>query len=162
MKRYNLIKRLDEVYKEIEDYNKKLPKNKWGSINYKDSISLFNYIDEFIEVNDEFGDGKGVYLIEDFYIGRTLNIKKRLTEHIKELSFINIGKKEIKRRGLNLHKIKNLKAKLKIGKLNIRIIDIDCNNETKLIKQLYFKLPLVNKSCISNEMIENKNNNTIK
>jgi len=135
---------IESKYNEIDDYLKPV-KNK-----YPDVVNdmLFYYVRDNIHLFSEIKNGsKGVYFIEDFYIGRTKNIYNRITSHIIEI-FQNTYS--------NQEKVENIKIVLKERKLKVNIISDQETDEKKLIIEYSKKYNLTNIEFNPNKEFEYK------
>lgn len=114
-------------YKFINDYNEYIETN-----NYK---NFYNQFDNYIEVEglDKIDDKiECVYMIEDFYIGRTNNLKLRIMNHIKDFEFYKDTPS-----GYNTDKMKQILKVLSTRKLKVKILDYDRNTEGGYITKYY-------------------------
>lgn len=112
----------------------------------KQSVVL-NYVDiiNTLQVN------RGVYQLGDFYIGRSENIRQRITSHVLELL-----ESENKKVVSNTCKLYRIEEAFKTGRLTVTILDSDMDKEEYHIKKLFPKLPLTNIEFVTPKMIENK------
>ncbi len=83
---------LKELYEIEKEYYIKLPNDirecNYIGLRYKGT--LLNYIESNIDRLVEFlncDKNKGVYMIGDLYIGKSNNIKRRISEHLEESLF---------------------------------------------------------------------------
>ena len=146
--------RLKELYEIEKEYYIKLPHRirecNYVGLRYKDS--LLNYIelniDRLVDFSncDEF---QGVYMIEDFYVGKSNNIKRRVSEHLEE-SLFDIDKWQpsnwLPIKSGNKEKVKRIREFLLNDKLKITLLSNDVKEETKLIKQYRLKYNLTNRT----------------
>lgn len=92
-------------------------------------------------------NNKGVYQIEDFYIGKSGNILGRITYHILEV--LNIEKSKVI---FNKEKLYLIYSILKNRKLKITHLDRNTKKEKEYIEILYPILPLVNIEFVTEKM----------
>ncbi len=83
---------LKELYEIEKEYYIKLPNDirecHYAGLRYKDRLS--NYIEFNIERIADFSECKkteGVYMIDELYIGKSKNIKRRIAQHLEESLF---------------------------------------------------------------------------
>lgn len=91
---------------------------------------------------------EGVYQLGNFYIGRTKDFKSRVTSHVMEL--INFPK------GCNKAKSYMLAKTLTSGKLTVKILSKNQEDEEQLIEKLYPTLPLTNYEFVTKTMVSKK------
>ncbi len=120
--------------------------NYWES--HKQVLGL---IDSFVTIDNKLDCEGGVYQIENFYVGRSVNFKQRLASHILEM----VGTCNAKIHP-NKYKMYEMQRVLCDRKLKITILDSDAEREPEYIKELYSKLPLVNVEFVSDGMRESK------
>lgn len=123
---------IDKIKKEVED------KPLWEQL---------AIVSEYVILNNPKNYKSGVYLIEDFYVGKSKNIISRIASHVLEV--INA----------DTHKVVHNKEKLfliceilKTRKLNVKVLDKDQEKEETYIKKLYNDLPLTNVEFVTKEM----------
>lgn len=102
--------------------------------------AISNILSDSFEIVDKFGKNKGVYLIEDFYIGRSKNIKNRIVSHIKEL--LELSNKDIYIP--NREKLFLIRSILRGRKLKVVVLDEDEEKEEFWIKNKYKSMFLTN------------------
>jgi predicted GIY-YIG superfamily endonuclease len=144
---------LEELYKLESEYFTKFQHDQRESryIGKRHTDYLKNYIgnnlDRVCNIEDIHVDS-GVYLIEDFYIGKSKNIENRIAEHLAE-SLLNPTRlpKNDWDSSLNREKLHKIREVLKVKKLNITILSENTADETKLIKEGYKIYNLTNKTC---------------
>lgn len=144
---------LDKLYKIEKEYYIQLP------INTRKAMYLgknyFGRLSELITKNiDIFCDfslcdsNEGVYLLGDFYIGMSINIKRRLGEHLEEAL---VDSKKLKSgikypKSYNKEKIEKLRDYLIKGKINITLLSENMLDEYNLIVEGRSKYNLTNKT----------------
>lgn len=116
--------------------------NKLSDFILEISSSTHEYVN-LINVNNYI---EGVYIIEDFYIGKTTDIYKRILAHLWDSTtqekLINTGS------NLNYEKIFKIKNILNYRKLNIILLNGDVTKENEYISSYYLTHPLTNKTGI--------------
>lgn len=121
----------------------------------KDEKELFKYIlknlDSFVLIDNPLNVSECVYQIEDFYIGKTVNIKNRVSSHLVESLRVYDSNLFINKE--KAYEIQNI---LKIKKLSIAVISLKQSDEEYLVKKLYKTLNLTNKEFVSEGMLEEK------
>ena len=112
----------------------------------KQSIVL-NYVDiaNNLQVNH------GVYQLGDFYIGKSKDIRARITSHVLELVEL-----ESEKVVFNTCKLYRIEEALKTGRLKVTVLDSDMEKEEYYIKKLFPSLPLTNIEFVTPKMIERK------
>lgn len=126
-------------YKEINDF---FEINSLNKLNKDDIIKdiLLRYIEDnildFIVIDSSLTSG--VYLIEDFYIGKTNNIFNRMSYHILD------GYKYIRQGYLNKSKCDKIEQHINNSKIKVKMLSNKQNDEKKLIEKFCNKLPLTN------------------
>lgn len=120
---------LDLLYHEISD-GKKLYYN------------FHNKVDPLDYALFEDTDKPCIYLIEDFYIGKTKNLKRRIKDHIVEAALsVTVSKATS-----NIEKSDRILVALNKGKLKVKILSYDISDERSFIVSYLSKgYDLVNK-----------------
>lgn len=108
-------------------------------------------LEEYITIENPLNTKQGIYMLEDFYIGKSKNIKSRVLYHVLEVINMNTAEIVYNRDKLNL-----IKTAIISGKLNVKIIDSDMSKEVFYIKKFYNELPLTNKEFVTKRMIADK------
>ena len=145
---------LKELYEIEKEYYIKLPNDirecNYIGLRYKGT--LLNYIESNIDRLVEFlncDKNKGVYMIGDLYIGKSNNIKRRISEHLEE-SLFDIDRWETSNwlpiKSGNKDKVKRIRGSLSQDKLKITLLSEDVKDETKLIREWRLKYNLTNRT----------------
>ena len=145
---------LTELYAIEKEYYIKLPNDirecNYIGLRYKGT--LLNYIESNIDRLVEFlncDKNKGVYMIGDLYIGKSNNIKRRISEHLEE-SLFDIDRWETSNwlpiKSGNKDKVKRIRGSLSQDKLKITLLSEDVKDETKLIREWRLKYDLTNRT----------------
>ena len=145
---------LKELYEIEKEYYIKLPNDirecNYIGLRYKGT--LLNYIESNIDRLVEFlncDKNKGVYMIGDLYIGKSNNIKRRISEHLEE-SLFDIDRWETSNwlpiKSGNKDKVKRIRGSLSQDKLKITLLSEDVKDETKLIREWRLKYDLTNRT----------------
>lgn len=145
---------LKELYEIEKEYYIKLPNDirecNYIGLRYKGT--LLNYIESNIDRLVEFlncDKNQGVYMIEDLYIGKSNNIKRRISEHLEE-SLFDIDRWKTSNwlpiKSGNKDKVKRIRGSLSQGKLKITLLSEDVKDETKLIREWRLKYDLTNRT----------------
>ncbi len=145
---------LKELYEIEKEYYIKLPNDirecNYIGLRYKGT--LLNYIESNIDRLVEFlncDKNKGVYMIGDLYIGKSNNIKRRISEHLEE-SLFDIDRWETSNwlpiKSGNKDKVKRIRGSLSQDKLKITLLSEDVKDETKLIREWRLKHNLTNRT----------------
>lgn len=129
------------------DYLKQI-EEKFKNKTYKEKEDI---IKDYIIFDKQHLGTSGVYLIEDFYIGRTKNIYSRIVSHIIEVLEVETTKIVH-----NKEKLYLLWTILKKRRLKVKLLDKNQNKEPHYIRKLYNKLPLVNVEFVTIEMAEKR------
>lgn len=107
----------------------------------KSSVEVKRNLDKFIEFENSVSIvGSGVYVIENFYVGKTNNIVNRIVSHILECFYEEYGCKN----SFNKEKSYKIKEVLKTRKLRVKLIDSEQNRESIYINELKEKFLLTN------------------
>ena len=146
--------KLEELYEIEKEYYVKLPHEtrecNYIGLRYKDT--LLNYIQLNIDRIVDFSNCsgfQGVYMIEDFYIGKSNNIIRRISEHLEESLFdIDRWKPSnwLPIKSGNKEKVRKIRESLSNSKLKITLLSDDIKEETKLIKEGRQKYNLTNRT----------------
>ena len=145
---------LKELYEIEKEYYIKLPNDirecNYVGLRYKGT--LLNYIESNIDRLVEFlncDKNKGVYMIGDLYIGKSNNIKRRISEHLEE-SLFDIDRWKTSNwlpiKSGNKDKVKRIRGSLSQDKLKITLLSEDVKDETKLIREWRLKYDLTNRT----------------
>ena len=145
---------LKELYEIEKEYYIKLPNDirecNYIGLRYKGT--LLNYIESNIDRLVEFlncDKNKGVYMIGDLYIGKSNNIKRRISEHLEE-SLFDIDRWKTSNwlpiKSGNKDKVKRIRRSLSQDKLKITLLSEDVKDETKLIREWRLKYDLTNRT----------------
>ena len=145
---------LKELYEIEKEYYIKLPNDirecNYIGLRYKGT--LLNYIESNIDRLVEFlncDKNKGVYMIGDLYIGKSNNIKRRISEHLEE-SLFDIDRWKTSNwlpiKSGNKDKVKRIRGSLSQDKLKITLLSEDVKDETKLIREWRLKYNLTNRT----------------
>ena len=145
---------LKELYEIEKEYYIKLPNDirecNYIGLRYKGT--LLNYIESNIDRLVEFlncDKNKGVYMIGDLYIGKSNNIKRRISEHLEE-SLFDIDRWKTSNwlpiKSGNKDKVKRIRGALSQDKLKITLLSEDVKDETKLIREWRLKYDLTNRT----------------
>ena len=145
---------LKELYEIEKEYYIKLPNDirecNYIGLRYKGT--LLNYIESNIDRLVEFlncDKNKGVYMIGDLYIGKSNNIKRRISEHLEE-SLFDIDRWKTSNwlpiKSGNKDKVKRIRGSLSQDKLKITLLSEDVKDETKLIREWRLKYDLTNRT----------------
>lgn len=145
---------LKELYEIEKEYYIKLPNDirecNYIGLRYKGT--LLNYIESNIDRLVEFlncDKNKGVYMIGDLYIGKSNNIKRRISEHLEE-SLFDIDRWKTSNwlpiKSGNKDKVKRIRGALSQDKLKITLLSEDVKDETKLIREWRLKHNLTNRT----------------
>ena len=145
---------LKELYEIEKEYYIKLPNDirecNYIGLRYKGT--LLNYIESNIDRLVEFlncDKNKGVYMIGDLYIGKSNNIKRRISEHLEE-SLFDIDRWKTSNwlpiKSGNKDKVKRIRGSLSQDKLKITLLSEDVKDETKLIREWRLKHNLTNRT----------------
>ena len=145
---------LKELYEIEKEYYIKLPNDirecNYIGLRYKGT--LLNYIESNIDRLVEFlnyDKNQGVYMIGDLYIGKSNNIKRRISEHLEE-SLFDIDRWKTSNwlpiKSGNKDKVKRIRASLSKDKLKITLLSEDVKDETKLIREWRLKHNLTNRT----------------
>lgn len=145
------------VYNKLKIAEKEVELLKKGMGKYVPLTFIVEYIasniNSFVEFENELNTDSGVYFIEDYYIGKSKNIVKRIAQHLadtlKKKNSWNI-------KNLNIKKIECLIATLKVKKLKVLILDSDMDKENDYINMHYLTSPLTNKQGVTKENKEAK------
>lgn len=145
---------LDTLYEIEKEYYIKLP-NDIRECHYNGLIHkgrLSHYIESNIDRVADFTNCKGtegVYMMGEFYIGKSKNIKRRISIHLEEALFdvdkwnssawfpIPSGNEE---------KVRRTRTALLQGKLKVTLLSENVKDETKLIRDGYNKYKLTNRT----------------
>ena len=88
-------------------------------------------------------------MIGDLYIGKSNNIKRRISEHLEE-SLFDIDRWETSNwlpiKSGNKDKVKRIRGALSQDKLKITLLSEDVKDETKLIREWRLKHNLTNRT----------------
>ena len=112
----------------MEDKNNRLP------LKYFTDRQLYNKVKRYLKVETYFDietlDDNGVYILGDFYIGKSKNIRKRMIEHLAiHLPFYPTGFE-------NLKKFKKIERYLINNELiPVKLLSLNQDDEGKLIKE---------------------------
>ena len=145
---------LKELYEIEKEYYIKQPNDirecNYIGLRYKGT--LLNYIESNIDRLVEFlncDKNQGVYMIGDLYIGKSNNIKRRISEHLEE-SLFDIDRWETSNwlpiKSGNKDKVKRIRGSLSQDKLKITLLSEDVKDETKLIREWRLKYNLTNRT----------------
>ena len=149
-----LLARLNEMCNEFDEYTLLQKKYKRLGKEYK-FLQIFDYvqerIEEFVEIENPKNYISGVYFLGDFYVGKSKNIKKRISEHILDC----IGKDRNPWDSTNLDKVEAIKDLFNVGvKLKVSVLDGDMEKEREYVNKLYVDNPLTNKNLIDKDTFE--------
>lgn len=119
----------------------------------KDKIKI---VKKYINLVNPKNITSGVYLIENFYVGKSNNIHNRIAHHIIEALSVDESDTTY-----NVEKLYLISKILNTRKLKIKILDKDIKKEKDYIEKLYVKLPLVNIEFVTPSMVSEKQNNIV-
>lgn len=111
---------------------------------------LCKILNNFIEYDsNNFIRPAGIYLIEDFYIGKTNNINSRIAFHILECFYKEYGCITY----VNEEKREAILKVLETRKLKVKLLDDDMNKEKGYIQDYYLNgYPLLNKVYVNKKI----------
>jgi hypothetical protein len=147
---------LKELYEIEKEYYINLPnvvrEYQYKNIRYNSYIFefIFNNIERVCDFEKCEGD-EGVYLIEDFYIGKSNRIRKRIAEHLQEClydpsKFTDEKFYKFYIKSNNLEKVNRIRKILSDGKLKIKLLSDDTSKEALMIMNGHSMYNLTNRT----------------
>lgn len=104
---------------------------------------ILSEFSDYVDFENNTESSCGVYFIEDFYIGKSNNLKSRIVSHLIDATTTQTNRTLGK--SLNYEKILKLKQILSYKKLSVVLLDTDVHNENIYIDGYYLCNPLTNK-----------------
>jgi hypothetical protein len=122
-----------------------------SEIKGKTLYEQLNIIRKYVIIDNPCEYKSGIYLIEDFYVGKSTNIISRISAHILEV--INSKNAKVVHNKEKLYLIQSI---LKNRKLKVKVIDEGLSKEVFHIERLYSILPLTNIEFVTKGMSTKK------